>query len=137
VFSVSDTEFHSVVSLTKIILLHVARPGSDSLRAQAQAENAFRRTLDGISYDHLEKRMETADTPLPGILAAAVDCDMIVIGATKEPLLRNLLMGNVAQQVAEQAHCPVLIVKRRSTAVASLLRETVLTPVRQSAKLRD
>lgn len=122
---------------TEIILLHVVRSGSDPLRAQAQAENVFRRAFDGVEYGRLEKRVVTADAPLPGILESAAACDMIVIGATKERLLRNLLLGNVAQRVAEQAHCPVLIVKRRSTAVASLLRETVLTPVRQSAKLRD
>lgn len=75
-------------------------------------------------------RVVKADSPLNGILAAAEDCDLIVIGATQERLVRNLLMGNVAEQVAEQADCPVMIVKRRSSPVASVLRETVLPPVR-------
>ncbi len=122
---------------TQIILLHVALSGSDPLRAQAQAEKAFRRTLNGITYDHLEKRVTPADSPRQSILAAAEACDLIVIGATRERLLHNLLLGNVAQQVAEQARCPVLIVKRRSTAVAAMLRETGLTPVRQSTNLPD
>lgn len=119
---------------TKIVLLHVTPPGSEPLHAQAQAENAFRRALDGIRYDHLEKQVVTADLPLTGILTAAEGCDMIVIGATQERLLRNLLLGNVAQRVAEQATAPVLLVKRRSTAVASVLRETILPPVQQSTQ---
>ncbi|HSM54521.1 MAG TPA: potassium transporter TrkG [Candidatus Sulfomarinibacteraceae bacterium] len=70
-----------------------------------------------------------------GVLRAAEDCDMIVIGATSEPLLRNLLLGNVAQTVAEKASCPVLVVKRRSTLLRSVLRETILKPVAHSSKL--
>ena len=127
----------STKETTQIVLLHVTLPNSDPVRAQARAENAFRRANEGVTYDNLEKRIVSAETPLNGILAAAQDCDMIIIGATKEPLFRNLLMGNVAQQVAEQASCPVLIVKQRSTAMASMLRETVLLPVRQSSKLPD
>jgi hypothetical protein len=61
---------------------------------------------------------------------------MVIIGATnKERFYRNLLAGNVSQQVAESAGCPVMIVKRRSTMLASVLRETVLKPVYQSKNL--
>jgi hypothetical protein len=63
---------------------------------------------------------------------------MVVIGATnKERLWQNLLAGNVSQQVAEQANCTVIIVKRRSTMLASVLRETVLEPMRQSSKMKQ
>ena len=61
--------------------------------------------------------------------------DMIVMGATRETLFRNLLLGNVSQQVAEQAHCPVILVKRRSTILKSVLRETVLSPIYRSNKI--
>ncbi|MGW8319795.1 MAG: universal stress protein, partial [Candidatus Promineifilaceae bacterium] len=69
------------------------------------------------------------------ILEAAQDCDLVVIGATKEPLFRNLLMGNVSQRVAEGADCPVIIVKRRSPMLASMLRDTILMPIPRSDKL--
>jgi hypothetical protein len=52
-------------------------------------------------------------------------------------LFRNLLLGNVAQQVAEQANCPVIVVKQRSSMLASVLRETVLPPIRRSPKLPE
>jgi nucleotide-binding universal stress UspA family protein len=105
--------------------------------AQARAESAFRHALNGSAYDFVEKHTVTADTPLKGILKEAADSDMIVIGATKEPLFRNLLLGNVAQQVAEQANCPVIVVKQRSSMLASVLRETVLPPIRRSPKLPE
>jgi hypothetical protein len=46
-------------------------------------------------------------------------------------------MGNVAQQVADGAHCPVIIAKRQSTILDSMLRETVLSPIRISDKLDE
>ena len=56
---------------------------------------------------------------------------MVVIGATKERLFRNILMGNVSEQVAARARCPVIMVKRRSTMFASMLRETILPTVQR------
>ncbi|HSO28013.1 MAG TPA: universal stress protein [Anaerolineales bacterium] len=53
---------------------------------------------------------------------------MIVIGATNEPLFRNLLIGNVSERVAKEAEVTVIVVKRRSTPLHSLLRQTVLEP---------
>lgn len=122
---------------TKVILLHVMLNNVDRTAAQARAETAFRQSMNGMTYDLIERRTVAADTPLEGILKEAANSDMIVIGATKEPLFRNLLMGNVAQQVAEQAACPVIVVKQRSSILASVLRETVLPPIRRSPKLPD
>ncbi len=119
---------------TQVVLLHVALPNVDPRSAEALAHSAFRRAAEGLSFD-FEQSIVRADSPAKGILKASEDCDMVVIGATKEPLFRNLLLGNVSQQVAEAAKCPVIIVKRRSNVLASMLRETVLQPVRKSSKL--
>lgn len=121
---------------SQIVLLHITLPNIDETTAKARAGNAFRRAYEGNRYESIEQLRVTANSPLDGILSAAVESDLIVIGASKEPLFRNLLMGNVAQQVAEQAEVPVIIVKRRSSAVAAVLRETILTPILRSAKLR-
>lgn len=121
---------------SQVVLLHITLPDVDETTAEARARNAFRRAYEGNSYESVEKQTLAANTPLEGILSAAEGSDLIVIGATKESLFRNLLMGNVAQQVAEQAEVPVIIVKRRSSAVAAVLRETILPPILRSAKLR-
>ncbi|MCB8945128.1 MAG: amino acid permease [Ardenticatenaceae bacterium] len=122
---------------TKIVLLHVMMAGVNTNAAQARAESAFRHALNGDDVPFVEKLTVTAETPLAGILPEAANSDMVIIGATEEPLFRNLLMGNVAQQVVEGTTCPVILVKQRSSVLASVLRETVLPPIRQSAKLTE
>ena len=123
----------NTVESTRVVLLHVTLTGTDSTAAEARARNAFRRAAQGLDYP-VEERVVTAPTAVDGILQAAGDCDLIVIGASKERLFRNLLLGNVSSQVAEQAKCPVMLVKRRSSMLNALLRETVLMPVRSSKK---
>jgi nucleotide-binding universal stress UspA family protein len=120
---------------TKVILVHVVLNEEEATVAEAHAQNAFRRAIEGTSFP-FETQVVNGDDPVEGILRAAEDCDMVVIGATKEPLFRNLLMGNVSQRVADQAGCPVLIVKRRSPILHSMLRETVLQPIRESRKIK-
>lgn len=121
-------------SASRVVLVHVVVPGADPTRAKATARNAFRRATEGLDHQ-FEERIVNADNPVSGILEAAQDCDLVVIGATKEPLFRNLLMGNVSQRVAEGADCPVIIVKRRSPMLASMLRDTILMPIPRSDKL--
>ena len=122
---------------TKIVLLHVALAEADQQAAESRAESAFRRALSGHDHPFVEKRIVTAEDPLSGILQEAETCDMVIIGATREPMFRNLLMGNVAQRVVEQTTKPVIVVKRQSTIMASVLRETILPPVHQSSKLSE
>jgi hypothetical protein len=59
---------------------------------------------------------------------AAQSHDLVVIGATEEPVFRNLLTGNIPTQVASDAPVSVIIVKRRSGLIRSMLRQTVLAP---------
>jgi amino acid transporter/nucleotide-binding universal stress UspA family protein len=126
----------NTIEETEVRLVHVVVPGVDPIQAEARARSAFRRSTQGLDFPFLEELI-TGDSPYEGIIEAAEDSDMIVIGATKEPRFRNLLMGNVAQRVAEGASCPVIIVKRRSTIIDAMLRETVLKPIRQSDKLAE
>ncbi|MGB3714848.1 MAG: amino acid permease [Candidatus Promineifilaceae bacterium] len=121
---------------TTVVLIYIAVPGIRPVQAQARAQSAFRRALQGVDFDFAQQVIH-AENPYEGIIEASKTADMIVIGATKEPRFRNLLMGNVAQRVAEGANCPVIIVKRRSTMLDAMLRETVLSPIRKSDKLAE
>ena len=51
--------------------------------------------------------------PAPAILrvAAVERCDMIVVGSRGHGQVASLLLGSVSSAVAQQAHCPVLIVR--------------------------
>lgn len=116
-----------------IQLMYAALPDLSEAENEERAEAAFARVVTDISVPY-ETRVVKAGSVAEGILQAAQACDMVIIGATKEPVFRNLLLGNVAQTVAEQAPCSVLVVKRRSNLVRSLMRETILRPVPRSSK---
>jgi nucleotide-binding universal stress UspA family protein len=121
---------------TEVVLLNVIVAGTSRQQGEARAKNIFRSATHGLDFPFAEALVEAA-SPVEGILEAAKDCDLMVIGATKEPRFRNLLMGNVAQQVAEGVKCPVIIAKRQSSIVDAMLRETVLEPIRRSDKLPE
>jgi hypothetical protein len=76
----------------------------------------------------LQRLVVEGDSVLETVLQTAKGYDLIVIGATDEPLLKNLLLGNLPTRVAKEAEVTVVMVKRRSGAIKSLLRQTVLAP---------
>jgi len=65
------------------------------------------------------------------ILRTAEEYDLIIIGATNEPIFKNLLIGNIPEQVAQKAKVTTMMVKRRHDPLRALLRETVLEPSSQ------
>ncbi len=88
----------------------------------------------GSDYEPIERRViesvDVSETILEYAKSGDADmcCDLIVIGATNEPLFRNLMVGNLVRKVAEDAEVTVLVVKRRSSPLHSFLRQTVLEP---------
>ena len=122
----------------KITLLNVMPPGAGP-SGQARAEQVFRQVLSGIDYELLESQVIEGVDVAQAILDFASQeqyegCyDLIVIGATNEPLFRNLLVGNIIEKVAREAEVTVIVVKRRSSPLHSILRQTVLEPSTNSA----
>jgi nucleotide-binding universal stress UspA family protein len=111
----------------KVTLLHVVPLGArngDLVRAR----QVINYTLEGLNYDNLEPRITEGANVVETVLRESEGYDLIVLGATSEPLFRNLLVGNVAEQVAKRADVTVVVVKRRSSQLHSFLRQTVLEP---------
>jgi nucleotide-binding universal stress UspA family protein len=110
-------------------LMHIVPIGAGT-RERIRANQTFDYALEGIDYPHITRNIVEATSVLDTILENAedCDCDLIVIGATDEPLFRNLLVGNIADQVANRAKVTVIVVKRRHSAFHSFLRQTVLEP---------
>lgn len=111
-------------------LMHIL-PAGGGTRASIRGNQVFDYALEGIDYEHVTRNLiETSNGVLETILenAEECNCDLIVIGATDEPLFRNLLFGNIADQVANRAMVTVIVVKRRQSAFHSFLRQTVLEP---------
>jgi amino acid transporter/nucleotide-binding universal stress UspA family protein len=110
-----------------ITLLHVLPEGARTAD-RVRAEQAFQYAMEAVEYEQVERRMVEGSNVVETILREAEGCDLIVLGATEENLFRNVLVGSVAQQIARRARVTTIIVKRRSSPLHSLLRQTVLEP---------
>jgi amino acid transporter/nucleotide-binding universal stress UspA family protein len=117
----------------QVTLLHVIPPGKRN-GDLVRAEQAFKESLVGISYELIVKEVLESENIVEGILSKAAgddqssEFDLIVIGATLEPLLQRMRMGNISEKVAQGAHVSVIVIKRRSSPLHSFLRQTVLSP---------
>jgi CIC family chloride channel protein len=116
-----------------LTLLHIMPPGAGP-SGRARSEQMFREALSGIDYEPLERKVIEGDDVAQSILdfASQKVCegcyDLIVLGATNEPLFKNLLVGGIIEKVAREADVTVIMVKRRSSPLHSILRQTVLQP---------
>lgn len=108
-----------------VTLLNVIPEGAGAAE-RVRAEQALGSSREGVDYARLQQRIVEGVDVVEAILAAAQDCDLIVLGATREPLFKNLLMGNIPEQVSRRARVTVIMVKRRSGRLHALLRQTVL-----------
>lgn len=113
----------------KVTLLHVLPVGARNATV-IRAEQALNYVLEGVESDLLERRLVEGTDVVDSVLkeAQAGDYDLLIVGATEEPLFRNLLMGGVSVQIARRALVTVVMVKRRSSPLHSFLRQTVLEP---------
>jgi basic amino acid/polyamine antiporter, APA family len=96
------------------------------VRARQAIDYALESTDD--YSEHITTELVEGQDVAEMIVRVARDHDLVVLGASEEPLFRNLLTGNIATQVAGNAPVSVIIVKRRSGLIRSMLRQTVLLP---------
>jgi nucleotide-binding universal stress UspA family protein len=114
----------------KVTVLRVVQEGAGQ-REVIRAQQDMAHSVEGINYEFNLKVAEGSDV-VQAILDAAEGFDLIVIGASNEPLFRTLLVGNIPEQVALKAKVTTIMVKRRHGRIKSLLRETVLQPASQT-----
>ena len=122
--SMANAESQEDVSLT---ILHVLPLGSNE-RAEVVGQRALDASQEGVEYDHIETKMVQGDDRAIAILDAAEGYDLIVIGASDEPVFRNFMVGTLAERVARDANVTVMMVKRRSSPIHSFVRQTILEP---------
>jgi basic amino acid/polyamine antiporter, APA family len=115
-------------------LLHVTRPRvseSDHIRA----DQVMKQAQEGTVYDLIDETVIESENVEQAILdyaAGKMDnapADLIVIGASEESIFKNMLVGNLVARIIDKADVTVMMVKRRSSRLRSLLRETVLQTV--------
>ncbi len=83
---------------------------TEEARVAAQQESD--KVLAGLTGPHPEPVTVKAvhGFPVEELINAGKDADMIVLGSRGAGGFTRLLMGSTAGQVAQHAHCPVLIV---------------------------
>jgi basic amino acid/polyamine antiporter, APA family len=110
----------------KVTALRVVRLGATEPELVRAAQD-IAQSVENIPYE-FDRQIVEGNNIVETILQVAESYDLIVIGATNEPLFKNLLMGNVPEQVAVRAKVTTIMVKRRHSPVKSLLRELILPP---------
>jgi nucleotide-binding universal stress UspA family protein len=114
----------------KVILLTVVPQGA-STSEYVRAKQAIEQSLNGSAYGSVTQvvtQIVEGASVAETILVQAQDCYLVVIGATAEPLFKNLLVGNIPERVAREASVTVIVVKRRNSRLHAFLRRTVLQP---------
>lgn len=122
--SMANAESQEDVSLT---ILHVLPLGTNH-RAEVVGQRALEASQEGVEYDHIGTIMVQSDDRAAAILDVAEGYDLIVIGASEEPIFRNFMVGTLAERVARDANVTVMMVKRRSSPLHSFVRQTILEP---------
>ena len=104
-----------VVPLT---IANPKRPFDIDKFVDAQAERL------GIDRSRVRPRTVTASGVVSAILTEAADYDLVVIGATREPLLRHLRRASVPETIAQRCPKPFVMVKA-STGIRSWIQRWV------------
>jgi amino acid transporter/nucleotide-binding universal stress UspA family protein len=110
----------------KVTAMRIVRSGlPEPLMIRARQDIA--QSVEGIPYE-FDRQVVEGNNVVDTILKSAEGYDLIVIGATNEPLLKSLLIGNIPEQVARGAQVTTIMVKRRHSRIKSLLREILVQP---------
>lgn len=119
----------------EVTALRVIPEGADE-PTRVRAHRDLKQSVEDIPFEFDLKIAEGEDI-VRTVLREAEGHDLIVIGATNEPYFRNLLVGNIPEQIARRAEVTTIMVKRRHGPLKSMLRETVLQPTTGDRVTRD
>ena len=94
---------------------YLAQPGEafDPTYGDDDARRLLQVAVAGLGDEVDVELVPVCDLPARGLLDAAQDADLLVVGARGMGGFRGLLLGSVSQQVAQHAPCPVVIVPQR------------------------
>lgn len=111
----------------KITVLHVLPFGASNAE-QVRGSHAIEYTLEGIDYEKMKMNLVQGADLVTTILEQSEGYDLLVVGATEEPLFKNLLVGTVPERIARKSKITVMMVKRRSGPLHSFIRQALLEP---------
>lgn len=79
-----------------------------------QAAELSKQTGDKLGYEDIpiKGHVIKSSNVVPGIAETGVDYDLMLLGASEESLIDQMLFGTIPEQVARESAIPVVIVKR-------------------------
>jgi amino acid transporter/nucleotide-binding universal stress UspA family protein len=99
-------------------------PPDASPAERAEAEAWIDKTLVHVGVETpVTRRLIESKTVAGGLALASRDYDLVVIGAAKEPLFRQMLLGEIPEKVARFSPASVLVVKRYEGPVKGFLKK--------------
>ena len=114
-------EYDAVVQAVYVVpenaaeeVLHQGNERLQQTFTALREQEAYLRAGDAAAHGEtpLEGQVVAASNVVEGIVQAGKNCDLILIGASEESLIDQVLFGTIPEQVAQQSETPVLMVKR-------------------------
>lgn len=106
----------------KITALYVAsaRLGESE---EALGRARLRQVMDFVDAgDRIDSKLITTESVAEGIVAeAAADCDLVVIGASEESRLDQILFGNLPETVIQKLQRPIMVIRRGTSPLSSFI----------------
>jgi len=106
-----------------ITALHVVREGEEE--KGGWAGKMLKQTIAPYDYP-LETKVVTAPDVVSGILREATGYNLVILGATREGLFDQLLLGAIPRRVAEECPKTVIMAKRYQGPVRSWIRRVII-----------
>jgi amino acid transporter/nucleotide-binding universal stress UspA family protein len=97
-------------------------PADADREQEEEAERWMSRTLRHVDLGDVEFRAIRSDSVANGIINAAADYDLVVLGAAKTGLFSQLLFGEIPDRVGRYAASSVMLVKRHEGTAKAWLR---------------
>jgi nucleotide-binding universal stress UspA family protein len=113
----------------KVVMAHVVPVGARE-EHRIRGQQAINYALEGVDYPNVETVLLEGNNIVDPILEASQKHDLVVLGATEEPLFKNFLVGPLPERIARRAKVTVIMVKRRSSPLHSFVRQTLLEPTK-------
>ncbi len=107
----------------RVSLLYVAKDQSE----QRTAERWLAETKKAIEFDpgYVEEKILYRKNIAQVLLTESNSYDLVVIGASNEPIYRRIRLGTIPEKLARHARPPVLIVKKYEGPILSWIRRFV------------
>ena len=100
----------------------VVDPGAGAAD-RAEAHHWIDKTLERIGpHVQVDRLLIESESIAGGIARASKDFDLVVLGAAREPIFRQVLFGEIPEKVARYSPASVLVVKQYEGHVRSLFK---------------